>query len=163
MTTPQDLGDNDELDEATLAVVVHGLLTSVSVISGGAITLRDSWDELSELANAGWEVGSHTRTHPHLPELDDEELRSELSESRAECEDELGLPCDTLAYPYGDVDERVVTAARAAGYRHAAALPGRWHGPRPLEWPRVGVYHSDAPWRFRLKASPLGRRLRALL
>jgi peptidoglycan/xylan/chitin deacetylase (PgdA/CDA1 family) len=122
-----------------------------------------SWDELSELANAGWEVGSHTRTHPRLTQLDDEALGSELSESRTECEDELGLPCDTLAYPYGDVDDRVVSAARAAGYRQAAALPGRWHGSRPLEWPRVGVYQADAPWRFRLKASPLGRRLRALL
>src|SRR4051794_5293335 len=122
-----------------------------------------SWDELSELANAGWEVGSHTRTHPRLTELDDEGLRAELSESRAECEDELGLPCDTLAYPYGDVDGRVVAAARAAGYRQAATLPERWHGPRPLEWPRVGVYQADAPWRFRLKASPLRRRLHALL
>jgi len=122
-----------------------------------------SWDELSELANAGWEIGSHTRTHPHLTELDDEQLRAELSESRAECEDELGLPCDTIAYPYGDVNERVVTAARAAGYRQAAALPGRWHRARPLEWPRVGVYQGDAPWRFRLKVSPLGRRARTFL
>ena len=51
MTTPQGASDEDELDEldeATLAVVIHGLLTSVSVINGGAITLRDSWDELSE-------------------------------------------------------------------------------------------------------------------
>ena len=36
----------DVLDEATLAVVIHGLLTSVSVIHGGAITMRDSWDKL---------------------------------------------------------------------------------------------------------------------
>ena len=51
MTTPQGLDGNeelDELDEATLAVIIHGLLTSVSVISGGAITLRDSWDQLTE-------------------------------------------------------------------------------------------------------------------
>jgi hypothetical protein len=48
LTTPQGVEDSDELDEATLAVVIHGLLTSVSVISGGAITLRDSWDDLTE-------------------------------------------------------------------------------------------------------------------
>jgi peptidoglycan/xylan/chitin deacetylase (PgdA/CDA1 family) len=122
-----------------------------------------TWDELRELADAGWEVGSHTRTHPHLTELGDEELASELRDSRAECADAMRRPCETLAYPYGDVDERVVAAARAAGYTQAAALPGRWHEPRPLEWPRVGVYYPDAPWRFRLKASPLARRLRALL
>ena len=122
-----------------------------------------SWDELGEVANAGWEIGSHTRTHPHLTQLGDEEMARELGDSRTEIEDELGLPCDTIAYPYGDVDDRVTAAARAAGYRHAAALPGRWHAPRPLEWPRVGVYQADSPWRFRLKASAAARRLRALL
>jgi len=40
--------DSDALDEATLAVIIHGLLTSLSVINGGAITLRDSWDHLTE-------------------------------------------------------------------------------------------------------------------
>ena len=122
-----------------------------------------SWDELRELANAGWEIGSHTRTHPHLTQLGDDEVASELGDSRTDVEDALGLPCDAIAYPYGDVDDRVTAAARAAGYRHAAALPGHWHSPRPLEWPRVGVYQADSPWRFRLKASAAARRLRALL
>jgi peptidoglycan/xylan/chitin deacetylase (PgdA/CDA1 family) len=122
-----------------------------------------SWDELAELANTGWEVGSHTRTHPRLTRLDDGELAAELRDSRAECEDRLGRPCKTIAYPYGDVDERVVEAARGAGYEQAGALPERWHGPRPLEWPRAGVYQADADWRFRLKASATVRRLRALL
>jgi peptidoglycan/xylan/chitin deacetylase (PgdA/CDA1 family) len=122
-----------------------------------------SWDELGELANAGWEIGSHTRTHPHLTQIGDDELARELRESREECEAELGLPCDSLAYPYGDVDERVVAAARAAGYLNAAGLPARWHKPSQLAWPRAGIYQADAPWRFRLKASPLGRRVRALL
>jgi hypothetical protein len=40
--------NDDLLDEATLAVTIHGLLTSMSVINGGAITLRDSWDKLSD-------------------------------------------------------------------------------------------------------------------
>ena len=122
-----------------------------------------SWDELRELANAGWEIGSHTRTHPHLTQLGDEEMARELGDSRTEVEEALGLPCDTIAYPYGDVDGRVTAAARAAGYRHAAALPGRWHSPRPLEWPRVGVYQADSPFRFRLKASAAVRRIRTLL
>ncbi|MBA3264423.1 MAG: polysaccharide deacetylase family protein, partial [Thermoleophilaceae bacterium] len=70
-----------------------------------------AWDQLGELADAGWEIGSHTRTHPHLTTLDDESLRSELVESRATVEQRLGRPCPTLAYPYGDHDERVVAAA----------------------------------------------------
>ena len=119
------------------------------------------WPELRELADAGWEVGSHTCSHPRLTTVDDARLAAELRDSRAACEQGMGRPCPSIAYPYGDVDARVIEAARAAGYEVAAALPKR-HGSRdPLDWPRVGVYHVDDLRRFRLKVSPLVRRLRS--
>jgi hypothetical protein len=100
-----------------------------------------TWGELGELVELGWEVGSHTRTA---------------------CAEGLGRPCETIAYPYGDVDDRVVAAAGAAGYRAAGALPHAPHAAEALRWPRVGVYRWDGPTRFRLKASPLARRVRML-
>jgi peptidoglycan/xylan/chitin deacetylase (PgdA/CDA1 family) len=119
-----------------------------------------SWDQLGGLADAGWEIGSHTRTHPHLTTLDDEALREELVRSREEVQERLGRACPTLAYPYGDHDERVVEAAGAAGYAAAGTLPGRLPRPRPLAWPRIGVYHADDERRFRMKVSRVMRRLR---
>ena len=121
------------------------------------------WDELRGLADHGWEVGSHTRSHPRLPELDDPALDGELAGSRADCESGLGRECKSLAYPYGAVDRRVVAAAERAGYRHAVTLPRGLHRPEPLHWPRVGIYHVDgeARWRWRMKVSPLARRIRA--
>jgi peptidoglycan/xylan/chitin deacetylase (PgdA/CDA1 family) len=120
-----------------------------------------SWDQLRRLAEAGWEIGSHTRTHPRLTQLDDESVAHELADSRRECEEGLGRPCRSLAYPYGDHDQRVVQAAREAGYAAACTLPGRWHPPDPHCWPRIGVYYPDHGVRFRLKISPVLRRLRA--
>jgi peptidoglycan/xylan/chitin deacetylase (PgdA/CDA1 family) len=119
-----------------------------------------SWDQLRELADAGWEIGSHTCTHPHLTQVDDDALRRELVESRATVEERMGRPCATLAYPYGDYDERVVEAAAAAGYAAAGTLPARLHSERALAWPRVGIYHSDDERRFRMKVSRVMRRLR---
>jgi peptidoglycan/xylan/chitin deacetylase (PgdA/CDA1 family) len=121
-----------------------------------------SWHELRGLAELGWEVGSHTRSHPRLPELDDAALEAELAGSRADCEAGLGAACESLAYPYGAVDERVVEAARRAGYAHAVSLPRRLDRPRPLCWPRVGIYHVDgeSDWRWRVKVSPAVRSLR---
>jgi peptidoglycan/xylan/chitin deacetylase (PgdA/CDA1 family) len=119
-----------------------------------------SWDQLRELADAGWEIGSHTCTHPHLTQVDDDALRHELVESRAIVEERMGRPCATLAYPYGDYDERVVEAATAAGYAAAGTLPARLHSERALAWPRVGIYHSDDERRFRMKVSRVMRRLR---
>jgi len=120
-----------------------------------------SWTELRALADEGWEIGSHTRSHPHLTCLDDTELREELEGSRSDCEDHLGAPCRSLAYPYGDHDERVVSAAGRAGYETAGTLPRLLHPPSPLRWPRLGVYHVDRGSRFRLKVLPASRRVRA--
>jgi peptidoglycan/xylan/chitin deacetylase (PgdA/CDA1 family) len=122
-----------------------------------------TWAELRGLADHGWEVGSHTRTHPRLTELDGDDLRRELEGSREEAERALGLPCRSVAYPYGDVDRRVVAATAAAGYAAAAALPARLHRADPLEWPRIGVYHPDSLRRFGVKVSPAVRLMRRIV
>jgi peptidoglycan/xylan/chitin deacetylase (PgdA/CDA1 family) len=122
-----------------------------------------SWAELEQLAEAGWEVGSHTRTHPRLTQLDDETLADELRGSRAACERALAGPCRSLAYPFGDVDMRVVEAAREAGYEAAASLPTGVVGGSALEWPRIGVNRKDSLRRFRLKVSPTALRVRQAL
>jgi peptidoglycan/xylan/chitin deacetylase (PgdA/CDA1 family) len=121
-----------------------------------------SWEGIGELAEEGWEVGSHTRSHPRLSQIhDDADLAQELEGSRTTLEDRLGRPCRTLAYPYGDHDERVVEAARAAGYVGAGTLPGRFPKATPLTWPRVGIYHDDDLRRFRMKIARPVRALRS--
>ena len=120
-----------------------------------------SWDELRTLAGAGWEIGSHTRTHPRLPECTDSELGDELRGSREELEAALDRPCLTLGYPYGAHDDRVVAAAGAAGYEVAGTLPVRLGGSDRLRWPRVGIYRADDVNRFKAKVSPTLRGLRS--
>ena len=83
-----------------------------------------NWDELREHAARGIAIGSHAVSHPHLTKLSGDELRRELTESKQEIEERLGRSCDDLAYPYGEHDERVRAAARAAGYGRAYALRG---------------------------------------
>jgi peptidoglycan/xylan/chitin deacetylase (PgdA/CDA1 family) len=125
-----------------------------------------SWAQLRELAAEGWEIGSHTRSHPRLSELGDGELREELEGSRAACEESTGQPCHSLAYPYSDYDARVVRAAAAAGYRFAVSVPRDPQPPLPFEWPRLGVYHGEGArrvelraWSRRLGPSPAARAL----
>jgi peptidoglycan/xylan/chitin deacetylase (PgdA/CDA1 family) len=114
------------------------------------------WHELRQLRDEGWEIASHTRTHARLITLGDAELREELEGSRARLEAELGEPCRTLAYPYGEADDRVIEAARAAGYEAACGLPTSFERTSALAWPRTGVWRGDGPFSFRLKvASPV--------
>jgi peptidoglycan/xylan/chitin deacetylase (PgdA/CDA1 family) len=120
-----------------------------------------TWHELKRLSDAGWEIGSHTASHPRLTELDDAALAEELRSSREECELRLGRACLTIAYPYGATDARVAAAALAAGYVAGAAEDPLRGAPRTaLHCSRVSVYRKDASWRFRLKISPAVRRIR---
>lgn len=121
------------------------------------------WDELRELTGRGWEIGSHTVTHPRLSRAQDGDLEHELTASRAAIEEALGAPCRTIAYPYGDQDARVRAAAAAAGYTGAAALDRSLTPGDRMAWPRVGLYQPDTGLRFALKASRTVRRFRERL
>jgi peptidoglycan/xylan/chitin deacetylase (PgdA/CDA1 family) len=73
-------------------------------------------DQLKEWLSAGHEIGSHTCNHPILTHLDEGTLQDELKRSRQVIEDDFDVKCTSLAYPGGDVDERVSDAASRAGY-----------------------------------------------
>ncbi|MFA5398770.1 MAG: polysaccharide deacetylase family protein, partial [Methanogenium sp.] len=67
--------------------------------------------QLLEMQNAGWEIASHTRTHPDLTTLSSEQLNYELSQSKIELES-VGLTVNNLVYPYNSQNLTVRNAAR---------------------------------------------------
>ena len=74
------------------------------------------------LIRAGWEIDSHTLTHPDLRTLGAAGLRREVAGSRAELRRRFGVPADFFCYPAGHYDARVVAAVRAAGYVGATTV-----------------------------------------
>jgi peptidoglycan/xylan/chitin deacetylase (PgdA/CDA1 family) len=76
-----------------------------------------SWPEAQTLRSAqGIEFGSHTCSHPELPELSanvDRELRDSFDAMRKNLPDPFPPP---LAYPYGNYSESIAEKARLAGY-----------------------------------------------
>lgn len=126
-----------------------------------AATMRSvDWPMLEQMKEGGFEVGSHTLSHSHLPRLKGEQLREELSQSRAAIVQRLGS-CDTLAYPFGEWSPEVAAAAAECGYRFAFTLPtvSGQRDATPLSIPRVNVDYRDEERRFAAKLSPWGRRL----
>jgi peptidoglycan/xylan/chitin deacetylase (PgdA/CDA1 family) len=124
-------------------------------------TMRSvTWAMLEEMKEGGFEVGGHTLSHPHLPQLGGEALREELSQSRARIVERLGS-CDTLAYPFGEWSPEVAAAARECGYRFAFSLPTQkgQRGATAHSIPRINVDYRDAERRFGSKLSPLGKEL----
>lgn len=118
-----------------------------------------TWSEVEQMVDLGAEFGSHTLSHPHLCELDDDQLAVELRESRRMIEERLGS-CEMLAYPFGEWNPRVAQVAGDAGYRFAFSLPqGHQQAIGPLCIPRLNVDFRDSPARFFCKLRPFGRRL----
>jgi peptidoglycan/xylan/chitin deacetylase (PgdA/CDA1 family) len=108
-----------------------------------------TWDELRAYVERGVTIGSHGVSHAHLTRLADDALRRELGDSKEAIEDKLGRPCHELAYPYGEHDERVRAAARAAGYERAYGLKER--GDDGYALPRLDLYRRHSPARALLR------------
>ncbi|MBX3166751.1 MAG: polysaccharide deacetylase family protein [Candidatus Eremiobacteraeota bacterium] len=107
-----------------------------------------NWSEARELIGRGFEIGSHTYTHPYLSRVEgDVDLAFELGASREKLANELGFPPQSVSYPFGDYDRRVAQAARASGYRLGFRVGQVFADNTSKErWcePRVDVY-ADSP------------------
>jgi peptidoglycan/xylan/chitin deacetylase (PgdA/CDA1 family) len=89
-------------------------------------------DQIHEMHNAGWEVGSHSLNHSDLTKLDADALHREIFESRILLEQLLGIPIETFAYPFGAKNELAVDYVRRAGY--IAAMGASGYTPAQGEW-----------------------------
>ncbi len=59
------------------------------------------WNDIEELVRYGFEIGSHSCTHPDLRRLTEAELERELSNSKTRLEQKLQVAIESLAYPFG--------------------------------------------------------------
>jgi len=78
-----------------------------------------TWDEVRQLVRMGFEVGSHTVSHPNLARLTREEALWEMAQSRTVLEEQLGQPIRWFAYPFGGIQHGrpdLVSLAEQAGY-----------------------------------------------
>jgi peptidoglycan/xylan/chitin deacetylase (PgdA/CDA1 family) len=146
-----DDGYADNIECALPVLAHHGFSATCYVVSG-SVGRFNMWDEtklgvrktlmsagqVRAWQAAGMEVGAHSRTHPRLTTCDAAELDTEIRGSRRALEDLLGSAVTQFCYPYGDVDDRVATAVREAGFVAATtttrgrARPGMdlWRLPR---------------------------------
>lgn len=77
------------------------------------------WDTLRSLLRQRLpSIGSETCSHPEdITKLTDAELKHEMVDSAKSLREHLDVDVRYVAYPNGKYDERVMEAARAAGYK----------------------------------------------
>jgi peptidoglycan/xylan/chitin deacetylase (PgdA/CDA1 family) len=99
-------------------------LTGVTYIVGNYMGTDGymSADQIKELAAAGWEIGSHSRSHRDLTKLKPDVQRVEIVDARKVLEQAIGVPVTTFAYPFGFMNDNVGNLAHVAGYIAAMGL-----------------------------------------
>jgi len=75
------------------------------------------WRHLRELITMGMEIGSHGMDHRPLVNLSNQALEREISGSKSRIEDALGTACVSFSIPRGFFNNRILTAAKKAGYQ----------------------------------------------
>ena len=68
---------------------------------------RLKMNQLKELIDNGWEIASHTLTHPDLTAIPLNIAEVEIAHSKKELEG-MGFEVNTFAYPYGRFNEEIV-------------------------------------------------------
>jgi peptidoglycan/xylan/chitin deacetylase (PgdA/CDA1 family) len=74
--------------------------------------------ELLELDENMFILGSHTVNHGNLSEMDEPSLQFELARSKQDLEALLGGNVSLLAFPFGAYNEKVLAMARQEGYKN---------------------------------------------
>jgi peptidoglycan/xylan/chitin deacetylase (PgdA/CDA1 family) len=75
-----------------------------------------------EMHEAGFEIGSHSLTHPNLTQLPEDQAWEEVSRSRILLEILLNATVSTFAYPYGATNPVIKRMAADAGYDVACSV-----------------------------------------
>jgi peptidoglycan/xylan/chitin deacetylase (PgdA/CDA1 family) len=82
-----------------------------------------------QLIAAGWEIDSHTFTHPDLRTASDAQLEREIVHSRRWLQTVFHIAVPAFCYPFGLYDARVVAAVQRAGYLLAETENQGWASP----------------------------------
>ncbi|MCX7781191.1 MAG: polysaccharide deacetylase family protein [Negativicutes bacterium] len=78
-----------------------------------------TWEQIREMQRRHTEIGSHTLSHVALSEVAAGEQEMEIRTSKAVLEENLKIPVEFLAYPFGKFMPAHFDMLRQAGYRGA--------------------------------------------
>jgi peptidoglycan/xylan/chitin deacetylase (PgdA/CDA1 family) len=121
-----------------------------SSLSGAPIVQLADASELSQLAEAGFEIGGHGLTHAPLDTADPGVIRREVTDGRTMLECTVGTGVHSFAYPYGAAPSAAAARVVSESYRTACTTSiGRVEADSdPLALPRVDAHYLRSPERL---------------
>jgi len=164
-----DDGYRDNVTNAAPVLQRLGLPATFFIVTGrmGGVMVPDedpatgaimTWEEVRELVRAGFDIGGHTVTHPHLARLGEEEQRREILDCARAIAEQLGQRPEAFAYPYGsvaDYNEVSVRLVREAGFQYAVSNRYGANPPGCDRWTlrRIWIDGTDSLETFQAKVA----------
>lgn len=108
-----------------------------------------SWSEIEEMRRHGFDFGAHTATHPDLTRVSIQQAEREITGSKAEIEDRLGVEARCFAYPYGKYNSEVQEIVRTQFLGACSTKLGKVRSdcdPHALR--RIDMYYLSHPALF---------------
>lgn len=162
-----DDGCETDLIEAAPLLREFGFHATFYIVAGfigqaGYLSPR----QLCELADLGFEIGSHSMTHAFLTDLSHQQLRDEVVGSKDKIEQMIGKRVEHFSCPGGRWNMEVSGVAQSAGYRSVATSAVGTNSPRsdPFQLCRIPVLANTETGEFAKLISGKGlfrRRLRS--
>lgn len=115
-----DAGANADAVPSILATLRRENATATFFLTGNFV--RDCPAATRSIVAAGFRIGDHTISHPHLTQLSDAAVRQEILGGARQISYVTGKdPAPLFRFPFGDADARTIAIANQAGY-----VPVRW-------------------------------------
>jgi peptidoglycan/xylan/chitin deacetylase (PgdA/CDA1 family) len=110
-------------------------------------------EQIREMHAAHITIGSHTLTHPRLPECGPDQMSREIVDSKARLEDILSHPVHHFAYPYGLYNDTARALVQQSGYLSACSTRSGFNNNKTdrYELRRIEVFGSDRLWNLKQK------------
>lgn len=110
------------------------------------IKYHTTWNQLREMQQSGvFTIVSHSHHHRRLTELSDYEVNVDLQTPMLNLEENLNVPIEDFAYPYGNYNNHVIELLQDAGYKSALTTEHRCFVPSNdsiYEVPRLYVNYA---------------------
>lgn len=135
--------------------IIKCLLSNFNDVSIPTNTMMN-WDEVKQISSAGFEIGSHSVSHPSLSTIADEKIISyELTHSAERIKEKTGIASKIFSYPLGSYDDRTKRLSKEAGYKASLAVDKMMYDPTMHDLfavPRIELY-SESWLKTRLRIS----------
>lgn len=106
-----------------------------------------SWEQLKQFDKNLVCIGSHTKSHPPLATIDnEEELLTELQDSYNQIHSQLGYYPYTISYPVGSYNQKVIECSKKVGYQMGLAVDFKIYNPKihtNFTIPRLELYNES--------------------